>query len=195
MIAALYVDPRGPYSTRPGIDCWTKERNAHNYDGPWPVIAHPECGPWGALRQFCTLQDRMCGVHAVAHVRKWGGILEHPNGSTLWSDQRMAYPGCLPDAFGGITIEIDQVDWGHTARKRSWLYMVGITRLPPFPPPGKATAVIRPARNGEGAVFVPKSQRHITPPALVEWMVTAIDMNFDPRPANSGCDGTETIGE
>lgn len=178
MIAALYVDPNGPYAGRGDIDCWDKARNAHNYAGPWPVIAHPECGPWGALRQFCTLQDRMCGIHAVAHVRKWGGILEHPSGSTLWRHESMSYPGCLPDAHGGVSIEVDQCDWGHPARKRTWLYMVNIHDLPPFPAPGTPTAVIKPARNGAGAVHVPKSQRHITPPPFAEWLIEAVRMNM-----------------
>lgn len=57
-VAALYVEgpPRGPYPKLLGPEyCWDEARDARTYAGPWSVIAHPPCGPWGKLA-FCSLE-------------------------------------------------------------------------------------------------------------------------------------------
>lgn len=46
VIAALYVDRRGPYWDREGVDAWDIERDARLYKGPHPVVAHPPCHLW-----------------------------------------------------------------------------------------------------------------------------------------------------
>jgi hypothetical protein len=51
-VAALYVDPRGPYASMPGVDPWDVERDARTYAGPYPVVAHPPCGSWGRFRNL-----------------------------------------------------------------------------------------------------------------------------------------------
>jgi len=40
-IAALYVETDGCYFGLPGIDPWDIVRDARNYAGPHPVVAHP----------------------------------------------------------------------------------------------------------------------------------------------------------
>lgn len=73
-VSALYIDRKGPYPLILGADkCWDELRDARLYTGPDPVIAHPPCGPWGQLRQFCTLQSRDTGPVAVSQVRQYGG--------------------------------------------------------------------------------------------------------------------------
>jgi len=138
----LYVDARGPY---PELvrEWYGVERDAKTYAGPLPVVVHPPCGTWGTMRHLSSgkgeKQDRTCGPHAVEMVRRWGGVLEHPRGSTLFRAMGLPLPGELPDRWGGRTIEVAQCDWGHPARKRTWLYIVGARTLPPLPPPREPT--------------------------------------------------------
>lgn len=77
-IAALYIDPKGPYPAIAGVDCWDATRDARKYDGPYPVVAHPPCGPWGKLRHLSRNDDPSLALRAVEQVRRWGGVLEHP---------------------------------------------------------------------------------------------------------------------
>ena len=130
--AALYVDPRGPY---PGLvaEWFDESRDARTYTGPGPVIAHPPCGPWGALRHMCkaTHEERELALIAVGQVRRFGGVLEHPAGSRLWATCDLPLPESMfPDGFGGRSYLVAQGDYGHKAPKATWLYAV---RLGPCP--------------------------------------------------------------
>jgi hypothetical protein len=125
-VAALYVDPGGPYPRLLGPEfCWDEVRDARTYVGPWPVVAHPPCGPWSRLRHLSRSQAADCAVRALEQVRACGGVLEHPAHSGLFAAGGLPLPGELPDAFGGRTVEVCQSDFGHVARKRTWLYFVG----------------------------------------------------------------------
>ena len=183
-VQALYVDPeRGPYVSLLGAEnCWGVERDAKLYAGPDRVVAHPPCGPWGTLKAFCTLQDPTCGPIAVEQVRRFGGVLEHPRGSSLWGECGMPKPGgrtflFRPDEF---TIEVDQCRWGHKAQKITWLFFSGIDprNMPPIPPPRKPTHVVGPPPGYDPAEYagrhLKKSERHITPPAFAQWLVDAV---------------------
>lgn len=122
-VSVLYVDPKGPYPELVA-DWWDETRDAKRYAGPWPVVAHPPCGPWGRLSFLCTKQDPKCGPSAVNAVRRWGGVLEHPHGSQLWAHCGLP-KGEIPDAWGGRTYEVRQVSWGHRCEKPTLLYVVG----------------------------------------------------------------------
>lgn len=89
-VAVLYVDPRGPY---PGLvrQWFDEERNARTYDGPLPIVAHPPCGPWGRLRHLSRHDDPAHGPHAVELVRRFGGVLEHPQHSLLFRHCEMPH--------------------------------------------------------------------------------------------------------
>jgi hypothetical protein len=125
VVAALYVETDGIYSKLAGVESWDIHRNAKEYKGPYPIVAHPPCGPWGPLSPFCTSQDKTCGPIAVEQVRTYGGVLEHPSGSKLWKECKLPYPDQSKDSFGGFTIAITQVKFGHCTVKPTWLYIVG----------------------------------------------------------------------
>lgn len=126
MIAALFVEPGGVYFGLPGVEPWDESRDARSYAGPFPVVAHPPCGPWGKMRGLCTKQDASCGPAAVAAVRTFGGVLEHPQFSRLFERCGMPVPDAIADAFGGRTYLVRQVAWGHPCDKPTWLYVVGV---------------------------------------------------------------------
>ena len=201
MVAALFIDPRGPYPKLEGVDCWDEHRDAKLYRGPHPVIAHPPCGPWGRLK-FCSQEGeaiKALGPIAVDQARTWGGVLEHPRGSKLFAAMGMPRPGELPDRFGGITIEVNQVEWGHVARKPTWLYMVGVRGNEPAPYPGRAPthwisgfrSTTRPRTYDRAGSAVPPGikvcsaqQRRRTPPLFAEYLVRlARSVKADPLAA------------
>ena len=181
-IAALYVDPRGPYPKMPGVEPWDEQRDARLYAGPHPVVAHPPCGPWGSMAHY-SRQDADLAPRAVEQVRAWGGVLEHPARSRLWRALGLPRPGELPDAFGGVCIEVFQVDWGHVALKPTWLYLVGVSpsavpRVPEREPTHWISGSRKPrAVPGAGGVapahikFCSNEQRRRTPPAFAEMLV------------------------
>jgi len=73
--------------------------------------------------------DGGCFASALAAVRRFGGILEHPALSYAWAAHDLPVPRpwswqrSLLDE--GWVTEVSQVAYGHEARKRTWLYYVG----------------------------------------------------------------------
>lgn len=187
-IAALYVDRHGPYFGRADVDAWDTERDARQYAGPDPIVAHPPCGPWGRLQHLYKGDEHDCGPRAVDQVRAYGGVLEHPAGSRLWRACGLPRPGELPDAWGGVSVEVEQVRWGHVARKRTWLYLVGLRDVGEMPPPREPTHWISGFRSSNGRAYparykrngcaVPPGikvcsaeQRRRTPAAFADWLI------------------------
>lgn len=139
MIAALYVDARGPYPKFDDVDAWDTERDARRFAGPGPIVAHPPCAAYGRLAHIANRAEgeAALGILAVAQVRRFGGVLEHPWRSALWAFMDLPRPGEFPDEHGGWCVQADQCEWGHPARKTTWLYLVGVPKSaiekPPFP--------------------------------------------------------------
>lgn len=142
-IAALFVEKDGVYFGLDGVDPWGESRDARQYDGPVPVIAHPPCARWGrywggAPTTWPRLKlgdDDGCFKAALASVRKWGGVLEHPEGSHAWRAFELNIPPktggwVVADWEGGWTCCVEQGHYGHRARKATWLYTA---RLIPEP--------------------------------------------------------------
>jgi hypothetical protein len=136
MVAALYVETDGVYANVPNVELWDQERDARLYDGPHPVVAHPPCQRWGQLANVNRArwgtpigEDGGCFKAALSAVRRFGGVLEHPANTIAWKRFNLPKPqrGLWMQAFGdpGYVTEVSQVAYGHPARKRTWLYLVG----------------------------------------------------------------------
>jgi hypothetical protein len=147
VIAALYVEADGAYAHLPGLEVWTEapsslslfggdaHTDARRYAGPHPVVAHPPCSTWCQLANVNAARyghrvgdDDGCFEAALAAVRQWGGVLEHPAYSMAWAAfnlQRPARGSWQPTSCGAFVTEVSQSAYGHRARKRTWLYYVG----------------------------------------------------------------------
>lgn len=142
-VAALYVHKNGPYFGLDGVDPWDEERDARNYAGPYPVVAHPPCSRWCRLAGLVEArygykrgEDDGCFEAALEAVRRFGGVLEHPAYSDAWTAFQMPIPhpgGSWQQGIdGGWTCHIEQGRYGHKAKKATWLYAYGVTDLPPL---------------------------------------------------------------
>ncbi len=143
-IAALFVIDGGPYFGLEGVDPWPESRDARTYFGPHPVVAHPPCERWGRYwsggpmlartpRAKKLGDDGGCFFAALAAVRRWGGVIEHPEASHAWAAHGLRKPpksGGWVEAGDGVgwTCCVEQGHYGHLARKATWLYVVGTDR-------------------------------------------------------------------
>ena len=146
-VAALFVANPGCYVGLPDVDPWDVKRDARLYAGPYPVVAHPPCQLWV---NFAALNykryggehnrpgnDGGCFASALASVRQWGGVLEHPASSKAWRKYGLRPPEPVlvgwwsdPTWPNAWTCEVWQSAYGHAARKRTWLYYVGREKPP-----------------------------------------------------------------
>jgi hypothetical protein len=155
VVDALFIDPKGIYPQLLGPEhCWDEKRDARTYGGPGPVVAHPPCQLWVNMaavnwkrygRQRPAWQggsDGGCFAAALAAVRKYGGVLEHPAGSHAWEAHGLRKPPVMgwevhsddPGSCSPLQLyyvcEVWQHAYGHGARKRTYLLYCGVQ--PPF---------------------------------------------------------------
>lgn len=189
-VAALYVETGGCYFGLPDVDPWDEERDARVYGGPYPVVAHPPCARWCRLAPVNEARyghkvgdDGGMFAAALASVRAFGGVLEHPALSIAWARFGLLRPvrgvwlqGLL-DA--GWVTEVHQRNYGHAANKATWLYYVG-DKPPPaldWSEPEPTTAWIstdRPRAELEamGIRQLSKKEAKATPPAFRDLLLT-----------------------
>lgn len=139
-IAALYVQTGGCYYNISGVRPFDEDDDARMYGGPWPVVAHPPCQRWGKMwkgqpgnikrgKVERKGDDAGCFKSALFDVRRFGGVLEHPEHSHAWKHFGLPKPprngGWIKaDDFGGWTCRVEQGQYGHYAPKPTWLYAV-----------------------------------------------------------------------
>lgn len=132
-VAILYCRADSIYRMIEGCDIWDAQRDARNFHGGMPVVAHPPCRAWSALAHLAKPRpdEKDLARHAVKVVRDCGGVLEHPISSRLWKDQGLPEPG-ERDAWNGYTLILPQWWFGHRAEKPTRFYIVGcpVKKLP-----------------------------------------------------------------
>lgn len=189
IVTVLFARADSVYKQLPGTDVYDIERDARTWTGGGPVVAHPPCRAWGQLRHFAKPRpdEKALAPWAIEQVRKHGGVLEHPAGSTLWAHCGLPSPGCF-DAHGGWTLGIHQHWFGHRAEKATLLYIWGVAPadIPEMPlrldAPTHVIAMDKsPRRSGTGERLrkgmpgwrpeVTKAEREHTPHGLAVWLV------------------------
>lgn len=184
MIPVLFARSDSVYKEM-GCDVYDIDRDARSYVGSIAVIAHPPCRAWGRLRTFAKPRhdEKDLAFFAVDQVRTKGGILEHPESSTLWAAAGLPRP-CPDkieiDRYGGFTFAIAQYWFGHKARKNTWLYIVGIApaQLPAFPIVlGEPEYVVTTGqRTKPWKKKITKAEREHTPEPLARWLIDLVQL-------------------
>lgn len=162
IVAILFARSNSIYKTIDGCDVWDAERDARNWPGGAPLVAHPPCRAWGNFAQWAKPRpdEKKLALWAMRQVRQHGGVLEHPITSKLWKET-----GCLAygirDQHGGVLVPVLQSWWGHRAPKETGLYIVG--PLPDLPyQADKATGRIE---------LMGRPERERTPPDMAHFLV------------------------
>lgn len=178
MVPVLFARKDSIYKTL-GCDVYDIDRDARNFVGGSAAIYHPPCRAWGQLSHFAKPREDEKGlaIWSINMIRQHGGVLEHPRASKLWGSMRLPKPGSL-DKFGGFSVCIDQFCWGHKARKRSLLYIVGIkpSQLPPIPIRLDAVefTVASKIKKKSGRLVkkeITKKEREATPEEFAKWLI------------------------
>lgn len=149
-----------------------------------PAIYHPPCQSWSRLRKFSKFVpgNHWLGVWAFIRVRRFGGVLEQPAESYLFKFMKAPLPGGSYDKYGGHTIVIDQVNFGHKCRKRTWLYIVDFwanleINIPA--PDKKPVYVIGSKKKVSILPTAPKKWRNYTPILLAkELLILTSKINY-----------------
>jgi hypothetical protein len=205
VIAALFVQKGGAYFGLPDVDPWDEERDARLYAGPWPVVAHPPCARWSRLAGMCEAKyglkrgdDGGCFASALASVRRWGGVLEHPADTRAWDAFSLPVPpsdgGWVRGIEGGWSCCVEQGSYGHPAPKRTWLYAYGVRDLPslrwgPSGATGVCVSSVRARARRDGG-RIPARMNLATPPAFRDVLIgIARSVNASPHPveASNAC--------
>jgi hypothetical protein len=160
-VAVLFARADSVYKALPGCDVWDEARDARQWQGGAPVVAHPPCRAWARYQHWAKPApgERELATWAIDQVRMFGGVVEHPITSDLWREA-----GCLSygmrDSHGGVLVPVLQSWWGHRAPKATGLYIVG--PIPNLPYAAPADGRIE---------MMGRAERERTPPELATWLV------------------------
>lgn len=179
MIPVLFTQEDSNYDKFEIFDCYDLKRDALSFSDRLPLIAHPPCRKFSKLRGLSTapLSEKKLAFFALAKVRQFGGILEHPRSSTLWKDGNFNLDGTI-DSYGGFLRSVDLSWFGFSARKKTMLYFCGIApgQLPPFPLSFNAITHVVSSSYKSEKKEISKNMRSTTPLPMIEFFIEVMDI-------------------
>jgi hypothetical protein len=172
-VAILCTARNSVYKTIPGVDVYDIDRDAKNFEGGMPIVAHPPCRAWSAYCRHQAKPDRgekELGLWCADQLRKWGGCLEQPAHSHLFKAAGLPLPG-HPE--GNLwSADVWQFWWGYPMRKATWICFSGIdTRSIQYP--------LRLHMHGNDRrreLVMSKNQRSATTLEFATWLIEAARM-------------------
>jgi hypothetical protein len=158
MITVLCVQKKSIYKSIDGLDCWDQDRDAYNFTGRNPIIAHPPCAQWSRLHHFAFKNEREKNLAFFCFqlIQQNGGIFEHPAGTSFFKRVGVS----------SQVISIDQHWFGYPCKKRTYLYF---NKCSPLSFPLNFEAYSRKFSD------LSNLQRSRTTPALAKWLVSCIE--------------------
>lgn len=170
----LFVTAQSVYKTL-SSESFDIDRDARSYTGTRSIVAHPPCRTWGRMKYFAKprADEKELAIYSISLIRRIGGVLEHPAGSSLFKEMGISLKG-KPDQYGGYIISIDQSWFGHRAQKKTYLYICGceVGQLPAIPLSFNAiTHVISKSKRSPHLIEVKRWERMATPLALAKWLI------------------------
>ena len=174
-VAILFARPDSNYKLLEEVEVYDLQRNALNFPGGMSIVAHPPCRTWGAMSHMKHVtrdaDEHNLAIWAVGQVRQWGGVLEHPAASKLWKS--MPLPESGRDEWGGFTLGVDQLWWGHVASKPTKLYIVGCDpkEVPQMPLRIQLAHKTIAGIKGKPGHRCTQQEREHTPLAFANWLV------------------------
>jgi hypothetical protein len=145
-IAVLCAARKTAYRDIPGVEVYDEVRDARNFPGGMPVIAHPPCRRWtrfgkamlAGTKTRCPgwtppskeeiADEKNLGLFCARMVQECGGILEQPANSELFAAAGLPLPGS-PQGPESFSLHVWQRWWGFPNKKGTWLYFCGISQF------------------------------------------------------------------
>jgi hypothetical protein len=168
-VAVLCAARNSIYKQMDSVEVYDIRRDVRTFSGGMPIVGHPPCRSWSA---FCRHQakplpgEKELAPFVVEHLRKCGGVMEHPAHSKLWDALNLPKPG-ERERDGLWTLWVKQYWWGDVRTKNTWLLFSGIdvwTVQTPF-------RLHEPKGDRRRWQVMSKHQRSATVPAFAEWLV------------------------
>ena len=166
-----FVSKKSNYRNYPGVTPIGLAENALLHPPQSPAIYHPPCRLFSKLRAFSNAPaSEMYLAHwSMYFARCFGGIVEHPYDSLLWKIYNINQVNTL-DEFGGFFTVLDQYNFGFPTRKRTGLYIVGIS---PNELPQQPLKLYISEKKFDRLSPV---QRSLTPPLLIDYFINIFSL-------------------